>query len=177
MFYTWSVSSCCFHIHADQSNLSPDLTFISQAADLDTRRRLLSLVPSDFLGSLFQLLGCSSSWVRVQMKVTKKNIEMLRTPSCYKDQRANGEKGQRGWGWEHLSGPIAPTIKANIFSNSEQKGFVKILYWWLELPTGVRGLMRSKQAMKMQQKKKHFKDEKRFIFLPIFFGRVGKSQP
>ena len=115
-----------------------------------------------------------------------KNIEMLHTPSCYKGQRANGEKGQRGWG--HLSGPIAPTIKANIFSNSEPKGVCQDLYWWLELPTGVRGLMRSKQAMKLQQQK-HFKDEKswfssqifklkkRFIFLPIFFGGVGKSQP
>ena len=95
-----------------------------------------------------------------------KNIEMLHTPSCYKGQRANGEKGQRGWG--HLSGSIAPTIpiKANIPSNSEQKGV------WLKLPTGVRGLMRSKQAMKLQQQK-HFKDEKSWFSSQIFKLKKG----
>ena len=59
-------------------------------------------------------------------------------------------------GWS----PTIP-IKANIPSNSEQKGV------WLKLPTGVRGLMRSKQAMKLQQQK-HFKDEKSWFSSQIF---------
>ena len=98
--------SCCFHTHADQSNLSPDLTFISQAADLDTRRRLLSLVPSDFLGSLFQLSGCSSSWVRVQMKVTKKILKCCTLHPVTKTKGPTGKRAKGGGGtWVDPSHP------------------------------------------------------------------------
>ena len=133
MFYTWSMicflvlfsRSCCFHTHADQSNLSPDLTFISQAADLDTRRRLLSLVPSDFLGSLFQLSGCSSSWVRVQMKVTKKILKCCTLHPVTKTKGPTGKRAKGGGGtWVDPSHPQSKLTYSPIRSKRGLSRFI-----------------------------------------------------
>ena len=51
----------CHYFHMQINPTSPVILNSDQAVDHDTRRRLLFLVLSDFLGSLFQLLGCSSS--------------------------------------------------------------------------------------------------------------------